>query len=160
VSVDEDDVANAALNSVIGRVRDGNDAGITDREGFWRMLALVATRKAGRVVKRWHRRPRARAASSLGEFGGFSASISGIAASREECERLIAAVRAYQPAGSEHARGEELAELVLMLRDGYDIPQIAERLKVARCTVYRWIQITRRVGEKFGIAMQTGEPAP
>jgi hypothetical protein len=160
VSVDEDDVANAALNSVIGRVRDGNDKGITDRDGFWRMLALVATRKAGRVVKLWHRRPRARAASSLGELGGFSASITGIAASREEYDLLVAAVRAHQPAGSEYARGEELAELVRMLRDGYDIPQIAERLKVARCTVYRWIQIIKKIGEKIGIAIQTGEHAP
>ena len=56
-SIDEDDVANAALNSVIGRVRDGKASGIKDRDGFWRMLALVAKRKAGRVVKRWHRRP-------------------------------------------------------------------------------------------------------
>ena len=137
------------------------------RAGNPQATAKMARRYWGSLVAllrprvRWYgRRPRARAASSLGEFSALSASISGIAASREEWERLIAAVKAYQPAGSEYARGAELAELVRMLRDGYDIPQIAERLTVARCTVYRWIQIIRKIGEKIGIAIQTGEPAP
>jgi hypothetical protein len=160
VSADEEDIANAALNSVVMRLRQGKDPGIRDRSSLWRMLAHVAVRKAGRVVERWRLHPAARPLSAADSMAAPARSPGSQAASAEEKERLIAALRAYRPPRSESPSSEELIRLVHLLAEGRDIPEIAGRLDVARCTVYRWIDLVRKIGEQRGIARQSDESAP
>jgi hypothetical protein len=151
VSADEEDVANAALNSVVIRLRRGEYPGVVDRVGFWRLLARFAVRKAGRIARRWKGQPRARPLSSTMGAADPGRSPSSLVASVEETERLLDALRAYRPPKSQHPSGDELVRLVGLLAEGHDIPGIAGRLGVARCTVYRWIDLVRKIGHQAGI---------
>jgi hypothetical protein len=160
VSVDEEDVANAALNSVILRLGRGKYPEIEDRDGLWRLLAHVAMRKASRLVKRWQKRPAVQPISALSGVVDSSQSPSSRAASAEDERRLIDALRAYQPPRSQHPQGEELVQLVQLLKDGHEIPAIADRLGVARCTVYRWLGLVGRIGAEREIVIQIDESAP
>jgi hypothetical protein len=160
VSGDEEDVANAALCSVILRLRQGNYPGITDHNGMWRLLACFAVRKAGRLVKRWHTHPPVQSLSSVNEVRDPSRSPSSRVASADDLERLLYALSAYRPAKSQHPQGEELVQLVRLLADGHDMPQIADRLGVARCTVYRWLELVRRLAAERGIVIEIDESAP
>jgi hypothetical protein len=160
VSVDEEDVANAALHSVVIRLRRGGYPDIVDHDGLWRLLARVATRKAGRIVERWQKRPPARPLSSWGQPVDSAPSPSSREASAEDMRRLIDALRAYQPAKSKHPQGEELVELVRLIGDDHEFSEIADRLGVARCTVYRWLDLVRRIGAEQGIVIHVDESAP
>ena len=125
-----------------------------------RLLARIATRKAGRLVEKWRKRPAERALSSPSEVADPVRSPSSRAAFADDVERLLDALRAYQPARSRHPQGEELVQLVRLLADGHDFPEIADRLDVARCTVYRWLSLVRQIGANEGILIQIDEPAP
>jgi ECF sigma factor len=160
ISVDEEDVANATLNSVVKRLEQGKYPDIVDQDGLWRMLAKFAVRKASRVVKKWKGRPAAQSLSKTNMRAGSSRSPSSLVATAEERDRLIDAINAYQPPRSAHPSGEQLAQLAQFLSDGHDIPEIAERLDVARCTVYRWINLVRKIGEQPGLVRQSRESAP
>jgi hypothetical protein len=160
ISVDEEDVANAALNSALIRLQRGDYPEIQNESGLWRLLARIATRKAGRVVEKWQRRPAVRPLSSLVEKGVSVQSPVSRIASAEEQERLLDSLRAYQPQRSKHPQGEELVQLVRLLADDRDVPQIAELLGVARCTVYRWLALVRRIAAEQGILLQIDEHEP
>jgi hypothetical protein len=161
VSGDEDDVANAALNSGIQRLRDGNYPGVVEREGLWRYLAFVAGRKAARLVARWKGHPDVRPIPTLSDVVRTSASPSARAASAEDWRRLIEALDAYKPPKlGQHPTGEDLVRLARLLAEGYDIPEIADRFDVARCTVYRWWKLVKKIGAGLGIGIQDGDSAP
>jgi hypothetical protein len=82
------------------------------------------------------------------------------AAAREDVARLLEAVKAYRSPKSERATSDHLAELVRLIGEGYDIPEIADRLNVARCTVYRWTTLVKKIAESERIVLQTAESAP
>ncbi len=153
-------MANAAMNSVIIRLRRGKYPEIVDNDGLWRLVARIATRKAGRLVERWQKRPAVRCISSISDAVDPTRSPISRAASAEDEMRLIDALRAYQPPKSRHPQGEELVRLVNLLADGHDFPEIAARLGVARCTVYRWLGLVRRIAADRGIVIQIDESAP
>jgi DNA-directed RNA polymerase specialized sigma24 family protein len=159
VSVDQEDVANAALNSVIVHLRRGKYPDLVDHDGLWRLLARFATRKAGRLVRRWQRQPAVRPISTSTDPADSSRTPSARVASAEDLERLMNALRAYQPPRSQHPQGEELVQLVSLFADGHDFSEIADRLGVARCTAYRWLGLVRRIGAEQGIVIQIDESA-
>ncbi len=159
VSVDEEDVANAALHSVIIRLRRGKYPDLVDHDGVWRLLARFATRKAGRLVRQWQKRSAVRRISTSTDAMDPGRSPSARAASVEDLERLMNALQAYQPPRSQHPRGEELVQLVRLFADGHDFPEIADRLGVARCTAYRWLGLVKRIGGERGIVIQIDESA-
>jgi ECF sigma factor len=160
ISVDEEDVANAALNSVVKRLGQGKYPDIVDHDGLWRMLATFAIRKAGRLVKKWQGHPSVESLSATNGFLDPSRSPSSRVATAEASDRLISAITGYQPSKSGRPSSEQLIRLAQLLSDGHDIPEIARRLEVARCTVYRWIELVRKIGEQQGIARQSGGSAP
>jgi hypothetical protein len=160
ISVDEEDVANAALNSVVKRLKQGRYPEIVDQDGLWRMLAKFAVRKASRLVKKWQGQPSVQALSATHGFADSSRSPSSRVATAEERDRLIGALKAYQPPRSGHPSSEQLIQLAHLISEGHDIPEIAKQLEVARCTVYRWIDLVRKIGEQQGIARQRGGSAP
>jgi hypothetical protein len=160
VSVDEEDVANATLHSVAKRLKQGKYPDIVDRDGLWRMLAKYALRKAGRVVKKWKGHPTAQPFSTMNSVAGSSRSPSSRVATIDERDRLIDAIKAYQPPRSTQPSSEKLIRLTQLLSEGHDIPEIAQRLEVGRCTIYRWIDLIGKIGERRGIARQNGESAP
>jgi hypothetical protein len=160
VSVNEEDVANAALQSVVQRLKLGKYPDIVDQDGLWRMLAKFAVRKAGRVVERWKGHPAAISLSATNSRAGSSRSPSARVATAEERDRLIDAIRAYQPPRAAQPSSEKLVQLAHLLSEGHDIPEIARRLEVGRCTVYRWMKLVRKIGENQGLARQSSESAP
>ena len=160
ISVDEEDVANAALNSVVKRLEQGKYPDIVDQDGLWRMLAKFAVRKANRVVKKWTGHPSVQSLSAASGFPDPSRSPSSRVATAEARDRLIDAIKAYQPPRSGHPSVEQLVQLAHFLSEDHDIPEIAKRLEVAHCTIYRWIDLVRKIGEQQGIARQIGRSAP
>jgi ECF sigma factor len=160
ISVDEEDVANAALNSVVKRIRQGKYPDIVDHDGLWRMLAKFAVRKAGRLVEKWQGHPSVQSLSATNSLLDSSRSPSSRVATVDARDRLIDAINGYQPPRSGSPSSEQLIQLAHYLSEGHDIPEIARRLEVARCTVYRWIDLVRKIGEQQGIARQSGGPAP
>jgi hypothetical protein len=160
ISVNEEDVANAALNSVVKRLRQGKYPDIVDQDGLWRMLAKFAVRKATRLVKKWKGHPSAQSLSATSGFADPSRSPSSRVATAEARDRLIDAIKAYQPPRSGHPSSEQLVQLAHFLSEDHDIPEIAKRLKVARCTIYRWIDLVRKIGEQQEIVRQSGGSAP
>ena len=70
--------------------------------------------------------------------------------------RLRDAVRAYRPPNSEHPSGEELVVLLQLIAEGHGIPEIAERLGVARSTIYRWINLVKKIGGQAEAMRQIG----
>jgi ECF sigma factor len=160
VSVNEEDVANAALHSVVKRLNEGKYPGIVDHDGLWRMLAKFAVQKAARVVKKWKGHPAAQALSRTNGYTAASRSPSSQLATADERDRLIDAIKAYQPPRSTQPTSEKLIKLAHLLSEGHDIPEIAQRLDVGRCTIYRWIDLVGKIGEKREVARQSGESAP
>jgi len=160
VSVDEEDVASAAMTSVVRRLEQGKYPDIVDQDGLWRMLAKFAVRKASRVVKQWKGHASVQSLSATNSFADPSRSPSSRGAAAEERDQLIAAIKAYQPPKSGHPSNEQLIQLAQLLSEDHDIPEIAMRLEVARCTIYRWIDLVRKIGEQQGIARQGGGSAP
>jgi ECF sigma factor len=160
ISVDEEDVAHAALHSVVKRLKLGKYPGIVDQDGLWRMLAKYAVRKAARVVKKWKGHPTAQPFSTMNSRAASSRSPSSRVATIDERDRLIDAIKAYQPPRSAQPSSEKLIQLAHLLSEGHDIPEIAQRLEVGRCTIYRWIDLVGKIGEKRGIARQNSESAP
>ena len=128
--------------------------------GLWRMLAKFAVRKAGRLVKKWQGHPSVESLSATNGFLDSSRSPSSRMATADARDRLIDAISGYQPPRSGRPSSEQLIQLAHYLSEGYDIPEIARRLEVARCTVYRWIELVRKIGEQQGIARQSDGPAP
>jgi hypothetical protein len=160
ISVDEEDVASAALNSVVKRLVRGKYPDIVDQDGLWRMLAKFAVRKAGRVVRKWKGHPSVQPLSATNGFADPTRSPSSRVAAADATDRLMDAIRAYQPPRSGHPSCEQLLQLAHFLGEGHDIPEIAKRLEVARCTVYRWIELVGKIGEQRGIATRSGQSAP
>lgn len=153
-SADEDDVANDALNSLIARLRCGQYPGVVEREGFWRLLARFAVWKAGRLASRCRVRPRTRGLSAIDGVADPRRSPSSRAGDVEEAARLLDAVRAYRPSNSERPSGDELVVLLQLMSEGHDIPEIAGRLGVARCTIYRWINLVKKIAGQEGVMRQ------
>jgi ECF sigma factor len=160
ISVDEADVADAALSRVETRPGQGKYPDIADHDRLWRMLAKFAMRKAGRLVKKWQKHPSVQSLSATNSLLDPSRSPSSRVATAEARERLIDAIKAYQSPRSEHPSSEQLIQLAHYLSDGHDIPEIARRLEVARCTIFRWINLVKKIGEHQGIARQSVGPAP
>jgi hypothetical protein len=160
ISVNEEDVANATLHSVVKRLKQGKYPDIIDEDGLWRMLARYAVRKAARVVKKWKGHPAGQPLSATASRAGSSRSPSSRVATAEERDRLVDAIKAYQPAPAAHPSSDQLIQLAHLLSDGHDIPEIADRLDVARGTVYRWINLIRKIGEQPGLARQNRDSAP
>jgi DNA-directed RNA polymerase specialized sigma24 family protein len=160
VSLDEEDVANSAFKSAIVRLRKGEYLELVTEDGFWQLLARIATRKAGRLVQKWQKRPRVLPLSSQFDTSSSTRSLASRVASAEELERLLDALRVYQPPKSQHPSGGELVRLVNLLGDNCGIAEIADRLGVARCTVHRWLGLVRRIGTEKGIVIQIDESAP
>jgi transposase len=50
--------------------------------------------------------------------------------------------------------------LARLLAEGYDVPEIANRFDVARCTVYRWWRLVKKIGAGLGIVIEDGGSAP
>jgi DNA-directed RNA polymerase specialized sigma24 family protein len=145
VVVDEDDVANVALYSLIRRLQDGEYLDVIDRDGFWRILALIAVHRASRAAARGRGRPVFHSLSAADEIAAPSRSPSSIAANVELAELIIRALEDYEPRRHRGPRGEDLVLLVRLRAEGHDIEEIADRLGVARCTVYRWIKLVEEI---------------
>ncbi len=158
-SAREGHVANSALRSAVERLEQGKHPDIPDRSGLWRTLAKYAARQAGRVVKRWRGHPDAISLSTTNSAGS-SRSSSARAAAAQERDRLIDAIRACKPPPFAHPSSEKLVQLAHLLSDGHGIPEIAQRLEVGRCTVYRWINLARKISDKHGLARDSCESAP
>ncbi len=144
----------------MNRIEQGKYRDIVDHDGLWRMLAKFAVRKAGRLVKKWQGHPSVQSLSAASRFLDQSRSPSSRAATAEARDRLIDAIKAYEPPRSGHPSNEQLIQLAHFLSEGHDIPEIARRLEVAHCTVYRWIDLVRKIGEQQGIVRPSGGSAP
>jgi DNA-directed RNA polymerase specialized sigma24 family protein len=156
VFVDEDEVANAALYSLIIHLQDGEYLDVIDHNGFWRILAVFAMRRASRTAARERRRPDFYPLSVADKIAAPSRSPSSDVANAELAELTIRDLKGYKPRKHPRPRGEDLVLLVRLRAEGHDIEEIADRLGVARCTVFRWIKLAREIAQKRTIVRRNG----
>ena len=156
-AADEEDVALSAFASFCHRAEEGRFPRLYDRNDLWRLLLVIAFRKACDQIKhegrRQPRQGRAVHASALaagpgGDEGALFADMIGqgpnpemVAQTAEECRRLLAEL------GS-----EELRQVALWKLEGYTNEEIAPRMNGGECrsltTVERKLKEIRLRWEK------------
>jgi len=145
-AADEEDVALSAFDSFCRNAEAGRFPDLADRDGLWRLLVVIPSRKAGRL-----RRDQAcqkRGGGALVGAGQDSESDGWLSEilSREPDPAFAAA------AADEHRRlmealPEELRAVALLRMQGDDVAEIAARLGYVERSIRRKLQLVREIWE-------------
>ena len=147
---DEEDVAVSAFASFCRGAERGRFPILHDREDLWRLLAVIAARKAIDQVNHQHRQKRGggqvRGESILVEFnaegGQFGMADLAIAESQpefidamaSECQHLLAKLD-----------DDDLKKIALLKMEGFTNEEIAEKISCARRTVQRRLKLIQEI---------------
>jgi DNA-directed RNA polymerase specialized sigma24 family protein len=153
---DEEDAAVSAFKSVCLGLAQGRYPNLAGRDDLWRLLVLIAARKAVNQAERWGRQKRGggslvresdmRAAGNdqeprgLDELLGPAPTPEFLAIMAEECQRLMGVLG--QP-------DLHLAEIATWRLEGFNRDEIAERLGCSRRTVASRLGLIRKTWEQF-----------
>jgi DNA-directed RNA polymerase specialized sigma24 family protein len=152
-AVDEEDVALSAFANFVDLAARGRFPKLDSRDDLWRLLVVITARKAGARSRSWMRRE-GRAGvldeqalfgvesdeerAGLGQVIGNEPTAEFAAQLTEEFERLIGALE-------ERDREKHLAEIAVLRMEGFTAPEIAERINCARETVFRRIDLIKKI---------------
>jgi DNA-directed RNA polymerase specialized sigma24 family protein len=138
-AADEEDVALSAFESFCRHAEQGRFPGLHDRDGLWRLLVVLTSRKAAHLVRDEGRRKRGGGADGTADLERvlsrepdpeFAAQVA------EECRRLLRRL------------GDPLLESVALWRlEGYSVEEIATRLGCAPRSVKRKLRTIRESWE-------------
>jgi len=148
---DEEDVALSAFDSFFRGAEQGRFPDLDDRDGLWRLLVVLARRKAAHLKRDECRQKRgggavldqaalARAAGDEAEQGELEWAVAEeptpafAAQVAEECERLLLRLP-----------DEDLRTLAVSKMEGYTNEEIAARLGCCLSTVERRLRVIRRL---------------
>lgn len=139
---DEEDVALKALQSFISGQKQGEFGDLKDRGELWRLLAVIAKRKALNAVRHEHARTpkngRIQSASVLSHVFSAGPTAEDLAEVLDELRHLMDVVLAGE---------EELRKVVSLKLDGLCTREIAERLGCTQRTVQRKLERVRILWE-------------
>ena len=158
---DEEDAAVSAFRSLCAGVTAGRFPDLNDREGLWRLMLVIASRK----VTRRHRhdqQQRRDVRRNLEESVFCLAADSGCArleqfASREPTPEFQAEFVETSIALFENLQEPALLEIAQLKVEGYGDSEIAERLNCSRQAVQRKIERIRRKWSKFQNLLESSE---
>jgi DNA-directed RNA polymerase specialized sigma24 family protein len=147
-AADEEDVALSAFDSFIRGADAGRFPQLDDRNNLWRLLVVITSRKAGRLVQHERRQKRGGGVHHEETRGPGDESVAGVPALEqavdpeptpefaalvsEECERLL-----------DKLGDPDLRALALWRMEGYTIEEIAGRLGCVPRTVERRLRVIR-----------------
>jgi RNA polymerase sigma factor (sigma-70 family) len=149
-AADAEDVALSAFNSLCRRAAAGRFSALVDRDSLWRLLAVLIFRKASNLLRDEGRAKR----------GGRAAQVSGPADSdcgANDLERLLsreptpehAAVLAEECDRLLRLLGDrELERVAVRKMEGHTNEEIAQQLDYSLRSVYRKLNIIRKLWEK------------
>ena len=144
---DEEDVALSALDSVCRGAAAGQFPGLGDRDDLWRLLVIIAARKALNLMRDQGRQKRGggrtRAAADLGGGDDEEAALARIVGAEPtpEFAAIVAEEFQLRLAG---LQDEALRRVALMRMEGYSNAEIADCLGCTTRTVVRKIEVIRR----------------
>ena len=135
-AADEEDVALSAFDSFCRAAEQGRFPRLDDRDDLWRLLAVIAERKAVNLVRAAGRQKRGggrvQGESALGWVAGGEPTPEFAALVAEECRRLFDAL------------GDDTLQRVALLKmEGYANEEIAGQLGCALRTVERKLGLIR-----------------
>ena len=144
-AADEEDVALSAFDSFCRQAERGRFPQLRDRDGLWRLLAVMTARKAAHMKRDAARMKRGGAAPAaagdhdalLGEVPSSEPTPELAAEFAEECRRLLGSLR-----------DPELEAVALRRLEGYSVEEIAAHLGYAPRSIKRKLQIIRGLWEK------------
>ncbi|MDR3636747.1 MAG: ECF-type sigma factor [Isosphaeraceae bacterium] len=147
--LDEEDVALSTLKSVCLGAADGRFPRLTDRDGLWSLLVVIAARKVinstrdERRLKRGGGRVRVEA-----DFGAAGSDADlfelGQVVDREPTPELAAAVAESLQHRLDGLPDDVLRRIAVLRLEGHDYEEIARRLGCTQRTVMRKVAVIRR----------------
>jgi DNA-directed RNA polymerase specialized sigma24 family protein len=153
---DEEDAALSAFKSVCLGLTDGRYPNLADRDDLWRLLVLIASRKAVNQAERWGRQKRGGGAlvresdlealgngqesHGLDDLVGPDPTPEFLVTMDEECQRLMRLL--------EHP-GLQLVEVATWKLEGFTEDEIAAKLGCSRRTVASRLKLIRTTWEQF-----------
>jgi RNA polymerase sigma factor (sigma-70 family) len=140
--VDEEDLAATAIESLFGRLADGQFSELSDREQLWAVLVTITDRKAVNTLRRHFSDKRG---------GGKVRGESTFDRTDDDATQILAGAVSANLMPDVAARISELTESldhelrqVIHLRlDGYTNNEIGQRLNRSVATVERWLRLLR-----------------
>ena len=153
---DEEDAALSAFKSVCLGLAQGRYPDLTDRDDLWRLLVLIAARKAVNQAERWGRLKRGGGSlvcesdmqgtgssqypRGLDELAGADPTPEFLFQVAEECQRLMGLL--------EHP-DLKLVEVATWKMEGFTGDEIAAKLGCSRRTVASRLDLIRKTWEQF-----------
>jgi DNA-directed RNA polymerase specialized sigma24 family protein len=141
---DEEDVALSALNSVYLGAADGRFPLVTDRHGLWRLLVVIAARKASNAARSERTLKRGGGRVRTAEGGDGDDAVLARAVAREPSPELAAAMADSLDRLLNGLADETLRRIAVLRLEGQTNDEIAGKLGCAPRTVVRKLEIIRR----------------
>jgi DNA-directed RNA polymerase specialized sigma24 family protein len=166
--VDEEDVALSAFANFVELAAKGRFPKLDSRDDLWRLLVVITARKAAGRWRSWKRREGRQVVfdeqalfgvesneefAGLGQVIGAEPTADFAAQLTEEFERLIDALKEKD---REKDREKCLAQIALMRMEGYTALEIADRVGCARETVFRRIDLIKKIWIEAGLVPLPG----
>jgi hypothetical protein len=141
----EEDAALSAIDAFCNGIAEGRFPYVDSREVLWGTLAKITEREAMQRVRRWNGKVSFEnlplGSSSEGDGAGRLA----VVEPTPEYQSLVNLVLAEL---IEKLDNPLWRQTVLLLLEGYTVPEIAARLGKARETVYVWCRAIRKIWEE------------
>ena len=141
----EEDAALSAIDAFCNGIAEGKFPYVDRREVLWGTLAKITERKAMQRVRRWKPDISIENLSPGSSSGDDSAGQLDIVEPTPEYQGLINLVLAEL---IEKLENPLWRQAVLLLLEGYTVPEIAARLGKSREAVYVWCRAIRKIWEE------------
>ncbi len=144
-AADEEDVALSAFDSFCRGAERGRFDQLADRDGLWRLLAVITTRKAAHLLRDEGRQKRGGAAAAAGD--GDDVDLDQIL-SREPSPDFAAQVAEEWRRLLGLLGDAELEAVALRRIEGYTVEEIAAQVGYAPRSIKRKLKLIRGIWEK------------
>lgn len=141
----EEDVALSAINAFCNGIADGKFPYVDSREVLWATLAKITERKAMQNVRRWKREVSFEDLPTGSSSANDGAGRLAVVEPTPEYKALVNLVLAEL---IEKLENPLWRQAVLLLLEGYTVPEIAARLGKCREAVYVWCRAIRKIWEE------------
>lgn len=146
---DEEDAAQSAFHSVVYGISSGRFPDLHDRNGLWRLLLVITSRKITKRLRFDLQKKRninrlVTDSIFVSAAGGSVFDAVELALSREPTPEFAAELMDVFEGLNQSMSGENLTEIVQLRLAGFNDNEIANRLSCSRRTVQRRLEIIRR----------------
>jgi hypothetical protein len=141
----EEDAALSAIDVFCNGIAEGKFSYVENRETLWGTLAKITERKAMQRVRRWKREVTFEDLPPGSSSGGDGAGGLAIVEPTAEYKDLVNMILAEL---IEKLENPLWRQAVLLVLEGYTVPEIAARLGKSRGIVYVWFRAIRQIWEE------------